>query len=247
VISLDQCADQYVLALSPRSAIVGLSKRATNPDSYLRRAATGLPQRRATIESVLAARPQVAVRYWGGDARLTAEMERRGVTVVTIADADDFAGVRGDIRRIAAALGAPAAGEALIARMDAKLSGAAGAGRGRGLYYVTSGGDTAGPGTLMDAMIRAAGFRNLATRAGYGPISLERLVIAPPSLIATGFYDQNLAAYERWSVGREAPLRRLIAGHGTVALPGAILTCPAWFVADGVVALAAWARANSSR
>lgn len=32
VMSLDSCADQYVLALAPREAIVGLSHRAVAPD-----------------------------------------------------------------------------------------------------------------------------------------------------------------------------------------------------------------------
>ena len=67
VFSLDQCADQYVLALSPRADIVGLSKRATKSDSYLAARARGLPMRRATAEEVLAARPDVVVRWWGGD------------------------------------------------------------------------------------------------------------------------------------------------------------------------------------
>ena len=41
VVSLDGCADQYVLALVPRSQILGLSDRARLPDSYFReRAAT---------------------------------------------------------------------------------------------------------------------------------------------------------------------------------------------------------------
>lgn len=240
--SLDQCADQYVLALSPRAAIVGLSKRATAPDSFLRAAAAGLPERRATAESVLAARPEVVVRYWGGDARLTSALQRRGVRVLTIDDASDFAGVRVNIRKVAAGLGRPAAGERLIGRMDAELAAAAGAGGGRGLYYVTSGGDTQGPGTLIDAMIRAAGFANLATRPGYGVLSLESLVLRPPSLVALGFFDQNMAAYERWSVGRSRVLQRLADQRGTVSLPGAILGCPAWFVADGAAELAAWAR-----
>jgi iron complex transport system substrate-binding protein len=244
VLSLDQCADQYVLALSPRAAIVGLSKRARNVDSYLGPAASGLPQRRATAESTLAARPDVVVRYWGGDGRLTAELERRGTRVLTIDDAVDFAGVRANIRRIAAGLGEIATGERLIARMDAELARAASAGGGRGLYYVTSGGDTQGPGTLIDAMVRAAGFTNLATAPGYGVLSLERIVLRPPTLVALGFFDQNMEAYERWSVGRERVLRELVARRGTVSLPGAILGCPAWFVADGAAELAAWARAH---
>ena len=244
VFSLDQCADQYVLAMSPRAAIVGLSKRVRNADSYLGAMANGLPQRRATVESALAARPDVVVRYWGGDARLAAELERRGVRVLTIDDAVDFAGVRTNIRRVAAGLGEIAVGERLIARMDGELVQAAGAGRERGLYYVSSGGDTQGPGTLIDAMIRAAGFTNLAKRPGYGVLSLERLVLSPPTLVAFGFFDQNMEAYERWSVGRERVLNELAARRGTVSLPGAILGCPAWFVADGAAQLAAWARGH---
>jgi len=83
VMSLDQCADQYVMALSPRDAIVGVSMRAGDPDSYLHAQAAGLPRRRASAESVLAARPNVVVRYWGGDALLSRTLARRGVTVVT--------------------------------------------------------------------------------------------------------------------------------------------------------------------
>src|SRR6185503_14955109 len=87
VASLDQCADQYVLALAPRSDIAGLSYRAVAPDSYLRAEARGLPLRRTDLESILAARPQLVVREWGGDAGLVRGLERRGVRVVGIDDA----------------------------------------------------------------------------------------------------------------------------------------------------------------
>jgi iron complex transport system substrate-binding protein len=126
--------------------------------------------------------------------------------------------------------------------MDAELAAAAGAGAGRAALYLTSGGDTMGRGTLVGAMLRAAGFANLAPRPGYGIISAERLVLDPPSLVVLGFFDQNMAASERWSVTREPALRALIARRATVSLPGAILGCPAWFAADGARDLAAWAR-----
>ncbi|HXV00256.1 MAG TPA: ABC transporter substrate-binding protein [Caulobacteraceae bacterium] len=242
VLSFDQCADQYVLALAPRASIVGLSRRALNADSYLRDKAAGLPRLRATAESALGATPTMVVRYWGGEPRLVEALERRGVEVVTLDDATDFPGVRVNIRRVAAAFGRAAAGEALIARMDRELAAAAGAGGGRGVLYVTSGGDTMGRGTLVDAMLRAAGFANLAARAGFGVISLERLALAPPALLVLGFFDQNMAAYERWSIGRQPVLRSLIARRAAVSLPAAILGCPAWFAADGSRDLAAWGR-----
>ena len=84
VMSLDSCADQYVLALAARETIVGVSPRADAPDSFLRAKAVGLPQRRTTLEAVLGARPDVAVRQWGGDARLTAALDRRGVRTVSL-------------------------------------------------------------------------------------------------------------------------------------------------------------------
>src|ERR1700677_2732627 len=87
IVSLDQCADQYVLALAPRAEIVGLSKRATNADSYLRARAIGLPQLRPTLESVLGARATIAVSYWSADARLSEALGRRGVAVVQIDEA----------------------------------------------------------------------------------------------------------------------------------------------------------------
>jgi iron complex transport system substrate-binding protein len=242
VLSLDQCADQYVVALSPRSDIVGLSRRSTHADSYFASEAQGLPQRRATLESVLASRPNVVVRYWGGDVRLVADLRRRGVTVVEIDDAADFAGVRANIRRVAASLGDAAAGERLIGTMDARLTSARGAGQGRGALYVTSGGDTMGAGTLIDAMIRAAGFANLAPHPGFGVVSLEQLVLNPPAAIILGFFDVELNAAQRWSVGRQRALMQVAAPRTLVSLPGVILGCPAWFAADGAVALAHAAR-----
>jgi iron complex transport system substrate-binding protein len=238
VYSLDQCADQYVLALSPRAAIVGLSKRAAKTDSYLRRQAGGLPLRRATSESVLAARPSVVVRYWGGEPRLLADLRRRRVRVVDIDDVSDFAGVRVNIRRVAAALGESAWGEGLIARMNAALVAAAGRWGGAGALYVTSGGDTAGPDTLIDAMLRAAGLANLAPGPGFRVLSLERLILDPPAAVVLGFFDAVQGAFQHWGIGRRAPFQRLAKDRAIISLPGAILGCPAWFATDGAAAIA---------
>jgi iron complex transport system substrate-binding protein len=238
VLSLDQCADQYVLALSPRQAIVGLSKRADDADSYLRARSAALPLRRPTLETVLAARPQVVVRYWGGDQRLADALARRGVTVVRVEDAEDFVGVRANARRVAAALDEREAGEDLVRRMDAELAASRGAWAGKGALYLTPGGFTAGGGTLIDAMLRAAGLANLARGPGFQPVPLERLALDPPSALVQGFFDSVVNALQRWSPGRHRIVRRLEAEKSVVSLPASILGCPAWFAADGSLAIA---------
>ena len=239
VISLDQCADQYVLALVPRSDIAGLSYRSDDADSYLRDQAAGLPRRRATLESVLASRAGVAVRYWGGDELMARRLAVRAVKVVKIDDAETFDAVRSNIRNVAAALGRPEAGKALAASMDRELASARDAWTGQRALYLTPGGFTAGPDKLVGAMISGAGLRDAAEGPGYAPVSLERLVSRPPDAFVLGFFDRGSLAGQRWSIGRHEALRRTMAGRTLAELPASILGCPAWFAADGPRALAA--------
>jgi iron complex transport system substrate-binding protein len=238
VVSLDQCADQYVLALSPRADIVGLSRRADDKDAWLRGQARGLPLRRVSTESVLTARPTLVVRYWGGDARMDAMLQRRGVRTVRIDEASDFNGVRANIRKVAAALNQPGRGEALVAGMDGKLAAAQGRWQGAGALYLTPGGFTAGKGTLVDAMLRAAGLTNLARRPGYTAVPLEALAFRTPSAFVLGFFDSLENAMARWAPGRHRVLQRRLPGRTIASLPGSMLGCPAWFAADGALDIA---------
>lgn len=238
VMSLDSCADQFVLALTPKASIVGLSARADDRDSYLRARAVGVPVRRATTEAVLSIRPDVVVRYWGGDARLEAALVRRGVKVVKIEEATDFNAVRVNIRAVSAALGRSAEGEALVARMDARLDRARGAWKGAPALYFTPSGFTTGPGSLVDAMLRAAGMTNLATGSTWKPIPLERLVMHPPQAFVLGFFDSFAVAMQRWGPGRHSALKARLPGRTVASLPSSVLGCPAWFAAEGPEMLA---------
>ncbi len=247
VVSLDQCADQFVLALSSRGDIAGLSTRARADDSYLRERATGLPIVRADTEAILGARPDVVVRFWGGSPELLADLRRRGVRIARIDDATDFGGVRANIRRVAEALGRRQGGERLIAEMDGKLAAAAGAWGGRSALYITTGGATSGRGTLIDAMFRAAGLRNTSQASGYTELSLESLVVHPPAAVVGGFFDASAVARQPWGIGRHRVLKDLMRRNALISLPAAILGCPAWFAGDGVARLAAAAPSRRSR
>ncbi len=144
MLALDHCADQYVLALAPHDKIVGVSKRADDADSAMRRVAVGVPLRRPDLEDSLASRAEVVVVNWVGDPKLTQRLRARGVEVVTVGEANSFDDIRRNIRQVAAALGEATRGEAIVARMDAELARAGGAWRGASAIYLTPGGFTAG-------------------------------------------------------------------------------------------------------
>ncbi len=240
VMALDQCADQYVLALRP-DAELALSPRADDPDAWLRTAAVGRRRVRPTLEAAIAFQPDIVVRYWGGDPRLLARLEASGVRVVSIADAHDFNGVRENIRAVSQGLGAPDQGKALTARMDATLRRAAPepAAPPRSALYLTAGGFTAGKGTLVDAILTAAGFRNAAARPSFSPVSVERIALFPPARFVLGFFDQVRADWR--GPGRHPVIQRVAKGRVAARLPAAALTCPAWFAADAAAMLKAGA------
>lgn len=231
VASLDQCADQFVLALSDADDIAAVSPRADDPDSWLRHQVHGAPRVRPSLEAIMAARPDVVVRYWGGDARLLRALERSGVRVVQIADATDFDGVRDNILQVAGALGRPGRGRDLIAGMDRDLAHSRDAWRGEPALYLTSSGWTSGRGTLIDSMMRAAGLSNAWDGPAFAPLSVEGLILRPPRRYILGFFDAVRA--DRRGVGRHPSVRRRTATRAVVSLPGSILGCPGWFVADG--------------
>jgi iron complex transport system substrate-binding protein len=240
VMSVDQCSDQYVIALAPRAQIVGVSPHALDRDAFLRAAARGLPVRRPTLEQALAARPDVVISYWTADARLSGALTEHGAKVVALQDAHDFGDIRRNIRAVAAALGRAPLGEAMIVAMDAKLAASRGAWAGREALYLTPGGFTAGPDTMVGAIMAAAGLRDTVKAPGYGPVSLEKLVLHPPGLLVLGFFDETGGG--TWDVGRRPLVQRLAQGRTVARLPASELGCPAWFAADATAQLAAAAR-----
>jgi len=106
------------------------------------------------------------------------------------------------------------------------------------LEVFTPAGFTAGEGTLIAAVLRAAGLESAAYRAGFAPVSLERLVLSPPNALVLGFFDRFATAMVRWGMGRHRVVKDLVREKAVGALPAAIAGCPGWFAADGALELA---------
>jgi iron complex transport system substrate-binding protein len=250
-ISLDTCADQYLLALAPAEEIAAVSRGATSEYSRLRARARGLVRIRPTAEESAPLGADIVLRFWGGDARLLRLLEKSGARVVTLDHASDFDGVRANVRRAAAALGRQEAGAALLADMDRRLDAlAAGAPARRiGALYATPGGVTAGAGTMIDAILQAAGVVNLAAEAGHSwwpPLPAETLLLDPPDLIVTGFFASPTERVSQWSLARHPALRSLFRERTVVTLPDDVAGCPAWFSVDAAEMIAAATRGQGA-
>lgn len=238
VVSLDYCADQYVLELLPTSRILALSPDADAPFSYKRTAAAGVRQVRPRAEDVLVLRPGLVVRTYGGGPDAARFFAAAGVPVLEIGSAEDLAGVRRVLIEAARGLGEEARGAALAARMAVRLAALRAAPGEAEVLYMTSGGVTSGPGSLVHAMIEAAGLGNYQAEPGWRPLPLERLARERPELVATAFYGEGTARLDPWSAARHPIARAQLEGRPVVPLDAAWTACGGWFVLDAIEALA---------
>jgi len=239
IVSLDYCADQFVLALADRDQIAALSRGALRDDSYFRARATGIRQTRGTLEEVLALRPDLVIRNWGGPWDAQQVYARFGVPVLQVGDTPDFAAARADLLDAAQSLGHPERGAQFARDLDTRLARLSAQRSGAPVMYLSGGGAVAGQGTMMDAMITAAGGRNVRTEASWQVLPLERLIETPPALIALGFFDSGRDRINAWSPSRHPALRRALANARTVSLPPATISCEAWYAIDAAEIIAA--------
>jgi iron complex transport system substrate-binding protein len=191
IVSLDLCADQILLELVGRGRIAAVTHMAVDPaDSAIPEKARRIPITYGQAEDALRYDPDLVLAGPFGVATTVDLLRRLGRNVVTVPLANDIDGVRTAVRTVAAAVGEGAAGEAMVAEFDrrlARLPAPASPPPTALIYQI--GGMVSGPGSLADAMLAAAGFRNMSaayrlTRGGQVP--LESLVAEPPDLLVLG-------------------------------------------------------------
>jgi iron complex transport system substrate-binding protein len=224
IVSVNLCADQYVLALADRGQIAGLTKNATNPDmSAAAGDAAGLPLLGASAEGLLAARPDLVVGM--GGERVTAVAAAAGQTSRTLdlGMATNIADIVAQVRAVAAATGHPARGEKLVADMERQLASVPRPGRGRIVAHYQRRGYLTGTGTLVDDLIRGVGLVNLAARLGkpaLSRLSVEELIAARPDFILVETGTERVA-----DQGTEMLHHPALAAIPRVRLPQAWTVC----------------------
>ena len=239
IVSLDYCADQYVLGLADRDRILALSPDAHEAFSYLRHEAEGLPTVRQRIEDVLALEPDLVVRSYGGGPRTTLFLQQARVPVLALGFMQDIESVRATVRRAAATFGVPERGESLVAEMDTRLDRARQRARSvdANVLYLSPAGVSAGPGTFVHELIETAGFDNFQHQSGWRSLPLERLAYEKPERYAVGLFGRNRSHVDAWTPFRHPVATRRVAEGPMTPIDGATVVCGGWYLVDAVEAL----------
>lgn len=243
IVSLDYCADQYVLQLADREQILAVSPDAVKDFSYMREAADGIPTVRPIAEDVLILKPDLVVRAYGGGPNAGAFFERAGIPVLQLGwastiDGEEMGSIPALIQHTANGLGHPERGEALVAEFRARLGAIKARRDSETALYMTSGGVTTGPGSLVHEMLVAAGLQNFEDTPGWRALPLERLAYEQPDIVAAAFFGTQSNAPGLWSASKHPVARAQLHGPDTVRLQAAWTSCGGWFILDAIEALA---------
>ena len=237
VMSINQCTDQLVLALLPPERIASVSWLSRDPaTSRMAAAARRVPVNYGSAEEVLRERPDLVIAGAYTTPATRALVRKLGLPILELGSADSFAAIRAQVREVAAAVGAVARGEALVAHMDASLARlAATPGPPVRVAAWDSAGFAARRGSLYDTVLGAAGARNVAAELGSGSPDVETLLrLAPALLVRGGSTERDTPRGDR-----DHPLIRRLWSGRTVIVPPTATMCGTPYTADAAVALRA--------
>ncbi|MGD0640891.1 MAG: ABC transporter substrate-binding protein [Roseiarcus sp.] len=243
IVSINMCMDELVLRLADRDAIASVTWLSQDPrNANMAEAAKGLPANNGLAEEALSYHPDLVLAGPFTERSTIALLRQVGAPVVEFDVPETFADVRRQIREVAAVIGEPQRGEALVAQIDRRLARIVVDASRPPLRAIIlrPNGFTVGPGSLVDEILRRAGMTNLAARldlGAYQQIPLERLAMLDADVLIV-----DSEGFEAPSLATEAlshPIVAALSRHmKVVALPSRLWTCAGPALVDAVRTLA---------
>ena len=230
IVSLNLCLDTLLLELSPPERIAAISHYSLDPwRSTIADRARQFPITYETAEEVVALKPDLVLTSRHSATATRHALTRVGIRFELFDVPDSIAASIDQVRKVAAMLGREAAGEALVARIEAAMQAAR---PPAGFVPLTAavyqpGGLTAGIDTVTGQLMHVVGLENVAERYGireFRPLSLELLVSSPPQVLLIGDTSPGAPTHAE-SVVHHRVLRSLQARMAREVFPVRMLYC----------------------
>lgn len=220
VASLNLCTDELLLMLAAPEQIVSVTHLSQQPaESPLWQQARRYRTNDGSLLSVAALRPDLVITMSGGGRDRTGIAQRLGISTLDLPFAASLGDVERSIAAVADALGRPAAGEHILARIRRLREGAPTS--GLDTIWLGGGGRSVGAQGVEAQWMALAGFRQRLLQGDR--VSLEILLARPPQILLRSDYRQGqYSGAQRWL---SHPLARGTNRSRTVATDGRRWTC----------------------
>lgn len=180
VMSLNLCADAYLMGFAEAQQILALTPQARDAElSAFHEKAKAFPTSDGQIESIIALAPDLVIVSSYSDPMRNRLIQQLGIKVLQLDAANSYAAARDDIIKLGDAIGRPDAARAYLDTLDAMLAAIQPVAHAPRLLPLQRRNLTVGKGHVMDEVIARAGGVNLGRQNGDGlmsRISLEAVL-----------------------------------------------------------------------
>lgn len=242
IVSLNICADELVLQIADPKHILSVTWLAKEPsESNVVARAGKIPSNHGLAAEVIPLEPDLVVVGTVTTPIATSMIKRAGIPLLVLPPANSVEDVRRQIQKVAKVVGEVDHGSELLDRLDRRfedLSVLPEHGRPTAIVFSPNG-FTAGPGTLVDDVIRRSGFDNLAGRRSFGAyhhVPLEILLSEPPDVLIIDSVEESKPSLASQILSHPA-LLRLSERIRLISIPSRLWICPGFGLADAATRL----------
>jgi iron complex transport system substrate-binding protein len=240
IVSINPCVDAVLVRVAEPEQILALSHYSHDPE------ATSIPldiARRfrvtsGTAEEVVALAPNLVMSGPHVAPSTIFALERMNIRILKFTVPESIGESERQIRQIAAAVGAPGRGEAMIASIERALAMAHPREERRVPAVIWQGGGVVpGQGTLADELLQLTGYRNLSAEYGlkkWDVLPLEYLIDSPPDVVLS----MAMGAGQQDRMLGHPAVRKLAARVAFRTYPFRLLQCGGPTIIEAVAQLA---------
>ena len=178
VVSLNLCADAYLMAFADKAQVLALTPQSRDPSlSAFHAAAQDYPISDGQVEAIAALDPDLVIVSSYSDPMRNRLIGQLGYDILVMDAADNYAAARAAISQLGAAIGREEAAQDYGARLDAEMAAIAPLGAPVAILPLQRRNLTVGNGHILDEIIARAGALNTGRHIGAGMmsrVSLER-------------------------------------------------------------------------
>ena len=192
VVSLNPCLDVILVNVADREQIAALSHFSRDPiSSTIAELSKSFPMSYESAEEVLSFTPDLVLTSRHSALATRNALARLDIQTALFTEPQNITQSIAQVLQVAALVGHPERGEELVARISAAIEKSAPP-QGSplvGALIFQSNGLSTGRGSLLDELMRHAGFINVADRYGlygWGNIPLEQVLSDPPQILLAG-------------------------------------------------------------
>lgn len=233
VVSLNLCADAYLMAFAKPEQILGLTQQSSDPTlSAFVEEASNFPVSGGRMSNIIEQHPDIIIINNYSPPPNKALIDRLGIKIVKLDAANSYQTARTEILQLGKAIHRLEAAKAYLAQLDKELEDA----RHTELTYMPSiinyqrRGIVVGETHILDDIIQLAGAQNLGRDTGrtIGPMSLENLIrLQPDYVLSISENDeQTLKAQDRGSEILSHPaLQKMFSAERHIYIPQNLTVC----------------------